>query len=679
VWKILLIFRRLYRQRGYFDGHLLPALNQAEPVTMDMPAIVATSKLFQKLSEDQELLGSLVSLRSMVAELAETTGRTVPNFTDHTIRHMDALWRVADQVLSADEIRKLNTAEAFILGTGFYLHDCGMAYAATDRGFERLKESASFKSFLVGFPTERRDDPEAVAAATAAAVRQLHANAAKELAINEIPGSNGRFLFEAKTVRELWGATCGEIASSHHWNLSQLENQFGKLGIAPLADGRTADLLYVASCLRIIDYAHINRERASSVSRAFRGSISSESVVHWLAQENIDGPLRDNDELVFRAATPVSNVDAWWLFYEMMSGLDAEIRSVYRMLEARREEFKRISLMGVRGASSPETAAKFIPTSGFLPIEINLRAGSIDRLVELLAGETLYGPNPMTPVRELIQNSRDAVLLKSAVATSDAERALLALPITVTFNTKSDPQTLEVVDHGIGMSRKVMTDYLISIASDYWTTQFATDFPLVAERGFKNAGKFGIGFLSTFMIGDEVEVESNRVGEPRYKLTLHGVGRRGELRQVDSPGGSGTVIRIRLKKTVAEKIKNFDKLVPCFAPTLPHNLVVSIDGEKHTFPVNWFRDVPLDEVEKWVEQAFASIRRPTENIESTGELAMRNYRVFMSRYDPTPIWPKGKPEFTDGNTRLVASFLDRSLLCVRGLAVQSILNPALLE
>ena len=197
---------------------------------MDMPAIVATSKLFQKLSEDQELLGSLVSLRSMVAELAETTGRTVPNFTDHTIRHMDALWRVADQVLSADEIRKLNTAEAFILGTGFYLHDCGMAYAATDRGFERLKESASFKSFLVGFPTERRDDPEAVAAATAAAVRQLHANAAKELAINEIPGSNGRFLFEAKTVRELWGATCGEIASSHHWNLSQLENQFGKLG-----------------------------------------------------------------------------------------------------------------------------------------------------------------------------------------------------------------------------------------------------------------------------------------------------------------------------------------------------------------------------------------------------------------------------------------------------------------
>ena len=38
-------------------------------------------------------------------------------------------------------------------------------------------------------------------------------------------------------------------------------------------------------------------------------------------------------------------------------------------------------------------------------------------------------------------------------------------------------------------------------------------------KGFKSAGKFGIGFLSVFMLGDEVNVESNRTGEERYRLS----------------------------------------------------------------------------------------------------------------------------------------------------------------
>ena len=167
----------------------------------------------------------------------------------------------------------------------------------------------------------------------------------------------------------------------------------------------------------------------------------------------------------------------------MLKGLDNEIRTVRRYLDRRTWSHGRLSLQGVRGVTSPEEAAVFVPTSGFLPIEINLRTGSIERLVQLLAGESLYGPDPMAAVRELIQNSRDAVMLKAAIATTDFDRATLSIPIRIALRTTSSTPVLEFTDSGVGMTQKVMMDYLISIASDYWTSQFHSDFPGARARG----------------------------------------------------------------------------------------------------------------------------------------------------------------------------------------------------
>lgn len=640
---------------------------------MEFPNNILRSELFSKLSEDTELLAILRSLRTVVAALAETTARSVPHFTDHTIRHMDALWAVTEQVLTSAEISLLTPAEAFLLGCGFYLHDIGMAYAATDAGLSRIRKSAPYASFVALLPTSSRSDARHEAQAVAVAVRQLHANAGKELAVYEIPGSSGRFLFEALSTRDEWGATAGDIASSHHWSIAKLESFFGVDGPSPLPGGRKGDLLYVASCLRLVDYAHINRERASYLDRAFRGQLNSESAVHWLAQEHIDGPVRDRDELVYRAAKPIAAVDAWWLYYEMLSGLDAEIRNVRRILDRRRDELKRITLTGVRGVGSPDLAAKLIPTAGFLPIEVNLRTGSIDRLVELLAGETLYGPNPMAAVRELIQNARDAVLLKAQSTIEEAERALLSLPIAISLNTTSDPPLLEIVDYGIGMSRTVMTDYLIAIASNYWESQFATDFPAIAAKGFKNAGKFGIGFLSTFMLGEDIEVESNRVGNQRYRLSLRGVGRRGELREVKATGGSGTAIRIKLQPSVLPKLESLATQVPVYAPTLPHGLIVSVNGVKTEFPIGWLNSLSAEDFEKWIEEATAVLSQTNRGIVSWSYIGFPHARgmVRLAKSNE-PVWPEGIPEFVDGNTRLLASGSGYSILCVRGLAVQVI-------
>ena len=106
---------------------------------MGLTQNILDSKLCSKLAEDRALEHILIDMRSVVASYAKTTIRTVPNFTDHTVSHMDALWVVSEQVLTQAEIQQLTPAEAFLLGTGFYLHDIGMAYAATKDGLEKIK------------------------------------------------------------------------------------------------------------------------------------------------------------------------------------------------------------------------------------------------------------------------------------------------------------------------------------------------------------------------------------------------------------------------------------------------------------------------------------------------------------------------------------------------------------
>jgi len=593
---------------------------------------------------------------------------------------MDALWAVSDRILTPTETAALSLGEAFVLACGFYLHDAGMAYAATDEGLNRIRSSEIYKNALSASSVP--PSPADQARAVALAVRQLHASAAVELATQVIPGTD-IYLFEAQSIRDTWAETCGRIAASHHWNIEKLERELGPQGIVPLPGGLKGDLAYVAGVLRLADYAHINRDRASTFERAFRAPIEPGSLTHWLAQEQLDGPERDGSELVYRAGGQVADVDAWWLCFEMLKGLDAEIRAVRRFLDRRAPSANRITLQGVRGAGSPEEAAAFVPTKGFLPIEINLRTGSIERLVQLLAGESLYGPDPMAAVRELIQNARDAMMLKSATAISAFDKAALSIPIQLSLHTASTPAVLEITDAGVGMTQKVMTEYLISIASDYWSSQFLTDFPRAAERGFSPAGKFGIGFLSVFMLGDRVIVESNRDSLERFRLDLRGLGRRGEIRVLSPPSGSGTRIRVTLREAVVDSLARLPELVRIYAPMVPHDLEVDVDGAKTAIPKGWISKLPPQDFHRWAMNAVLHLQRNRLSHEKIDRMD-RDRRLWLLRRwmhetgasaPSTKTWQVGWPEFQEENIRLLASFESTSLLSLKGLAVQPISTP----
>lgn len=647
---------------------------------MTLPTSVSTSLLHTKLSTDSELLNAIVSLRAKSEALAATLIRDAGMFTDHTIRHMDALWLVTEKILTPTEIDALTTAEAFLLAAGFYFHDIGMSYAATDEGRKFLEDTPDYAGVLSQAASDVGSDV-VKANALAYAIRVHHAHIAEVMAVNPILGTTD-YLLEPRAIREQFGSHCGKVAASHHWSIERVESELGVKGIVPLAGNRSADLGFVACALRLIDYAHINRERASPFERSLRPTLGAESAMHWDAQQNIDGPQRNpqTNELVYASSGPVCNVEAWWLFYEFARGLDKEISQVRRLLQSRTVSADRLSLVGVQGASVPEDFEKLVKTDGFLPLEVNVKASSIDRLVRLLAGESLYGKNLFAPVRELIQNALDAILLKKITAVTDADKALCSLPIKVKLQDDPTGTTLSVSDWGIGMTKRVLTEHLLTIASDYWEGQFHVDFPK-ASKNFSPAGKFGIGFLSVFMLGRKIEVSSQRNGNDRYHLTIHGLGKRAELRQIQSNGSSGSTVVIQLTPEAADEMLQLPEKLPTLIPMLDVAVELDMNGIRQTIAPSWVRQLDNVALKRWVSDSHALLSKNSMRPKRGGR---EDYFYIGPRFrkprEYTPElelkeWPAGTPEFCEDGVRLLADSSGRSVLCLRGFSIEIVHTP----
>ncbi|MCU1299365.1 MAG: ATP-binding region ATPase [Acidobacteriaceae bacterium] len=87
--------------------------------------------------------------------------------------------------------------------------------------------------------------------------------------------------------------------------------------------------------------------------------------------------------------------------------IDSELRGVDALLVDLNR--KRLAARGVAGVEDPSRLAEFIPTADWFPIDAQVKVGNVAGLVSKLAGEELYGQDPTVPLRELIQNSADAI------------------------------------------------------------------------------------------------------------------------------------------------------------------------------------------------------------------------------------------------------------------------------
>ena len=115
-------------------------------------------------------------------------------------------------------------------------------------------------------------------------------------------------------------------------------------------------------------------------------------------------------------------------------------------------------------------------------------------------------------LRELISNSSDALdKLRYLTLTKDDFKSFSFDPkVSIEFQDGDDP-TLTIKDTGIGMSKKELQDNLGTIARS-GTKNFLSKLSGDAKKDSQLIGQFGVGFYSSFMVADRVEVSTKKAG-----------------------------------------------------------------------------------------------------------------------------------------------------------------------
>ncbi|MGX9217329.1 HD domain-containing protein [Massilia varians] len=518
----------------------------------------------------ERLRNAFLGFRKRAAVLAGEIPQNLRTLTVHDITHLDALWEVADTILGDDYV--INPAEAFVLGGAILLHDLGMSLSSYNAGIDDLKKHPSWLDvkfnllckWLDRTPNEEdlsAPNPEIDEQVVNQLLRDLHAAHAADLAKIAFtrPGSDSYYLLEDVELRSQIGGLIGEIAYSHWWPIDAVAKRFStKIGAFIFAPKTwTIDPLKIACVLRCSDACHLDGRRAPSFLMNLRkpGGISES---HWTFQERLQKPTVENNRFVFTTSRPFQASDhtAWWLCFESLRMADRELRqSNTALADLGREQFL---VQGIAGIDSAERLLRYIPAQGWEPVDINVRVTDVPALVKKLGGTSLYGQNPIVPLRELIQNGCDAVRARRIFES----RAPSWGDVIVSYEINDDQETITVTDSGIGMSRNVLTGPLLDFGESYWNSRLANDeLPGLARKGFISNGGFGIGFYSAFMWGNNVKVTTrSRNASPAETLVLHfenGLESRPVLRAAETAEQliePGTSVSVSLEHTSLDEI-----------------------------------------------------------------------------------------------------------------------------
>jgi molecular chaperone HtpG len=486
-----------------------------------------------------------------------------PEYTDHSITHIEDVIRTAVD-LATDLARDLiSVKDAAILVLAICLHDCAMHL--TEDGFlslvrvnspwhpitafgaqpwsvlwdEFIAEARRFDgrklTALFGDTDPIRRPPEKVTDLSkrdrllmGEFIRRHHARLAHEIALHGIPGTDGVPVPLIDVASELgqWMADmAGVTARSHGIPLrAAVEYISAKYHVR---DFNTVHAVFLMVLVRIADYLQIQAKRAPTEILEVRKLASPVSVGEWKVHASIRNitSAGDDPEAIFIDAQP-TEIQSFLRVREWLTGIQDELDLSWAVLgevfgRYRQEKLDQLGLKLRRIHSNIDNVEEFAKTVSYVPAKISFETANPD-LLKLLVGP-LYGEDPGIGLRELIQNAIDAVRELDELRNHRPElrnvptrKQDFDVTILLECDEEALPQTLTVTDRGIGMDLDVVQNYFLKAGasfrrSDAWRRRFED---AAGRSTVLRSGRFGVGALAAFLIGDAVEVTTRHVESP---------------------------------------------------------------------------------------------------------------------------------------------------------------------
>jgi hypothetical protein len=603
------------------------------------PSFVAIPRrLNDLLSSDSQFHGAvLLSLNAFAPWISDNKLPFFPEFTDHGPRHIEEVLATAVSIITDRAWDVMTAADAAALTLSVLLHDSAMHL--TEDGFVWLIQQSEpglshhgdlpwsllWQMFLgeVSRWDERRiedvfghrnrprrppNDPSQFTIddrrLIGEFVRRYHARLAHEIAIWGIPGVIGRVV-ACQGLQEPTLELIGLIARSHNLPIRRAADF---LDPNDCRDPFGIHAPFLMGILRIADYLQIHAERAPGallLVRSLRSPISSAEWRTHLSVQAINNTQNDPEAIYVRAVP--SSASIFLKLRSLLDSIQTELDETWATLGEIYGRFGSLSQLSLgirRIRSNIDDVEKFGEQVSYIPRHAAFASAGAELLKLLI--KPLYGDQPEIGIRELVQNAVDAV--RERFDLDDALSYGLPVPeVTVDLVRHNDlVGEIIVIDQGVGMTADVITNFFLKAGASFrrslaWRQQHT------AEDGTSRvlrSGRFGIGALAAFLLGERIEVTTRHVSEPRgIFFGAHVDDTVVELERVDCE--VGTTIRISITdkgvlKRLATNPETWD-WYRCATPTIRRTIDAipipsgfSCPDEGVSLPSAWRRIIAPD-------------------------------------------------------------------------------------
>ena len=521
-----------------------------------------------KYGRDARILCSnVVQICEKAADRMKLANTFSPQYTLHDISHLLRVTEIMSMLISKDVINMLNPLEITILILSAFYHDQGMVLAKDE--LQLLNKNKEFKLFednwLIENPNikemkQKINDHAITDAERKSLIKIEHEidNAILTDFIRVTHGTRGHdFIISEFSNDSLWeisGANLANIVAkiclSHTEPAKELDTN-KKFHFDDLIGIYKVNSIFLAVLLRLADILDFDRERTPNVLYRSISFTSKVSIAEWEKHRGVEG-WNIAQSLIRYSMTfdhPAYEVVAR-IFLDM---IDNELTNCHSIIREFPKEFinykLNIPLKVDRSRIGPKNNSYI-----YYPLEFSL---SRDEIVKLLMTDRLYN-TPSLCIRELLQNSLDALRYRRALIKRDSNVNWDQGKIVFRHYVDSDGyEILLCKDNGIGMDESIVTKFLTSVGHSFYRSP---EFEL--ERiSFRNSGvdfdpcsKFGIGFMSSFMLGENIVIETRKDYGPRVGfgkpliVEINGLSSIVVIKEGRNDQEVGTTVKIKSRK-----------------------------------------------------------------------------------------------------------------------------------
>ena len=450
-------------------------------------------------SVDSPFLPKIQEVFELVKEILNTRIQYVfPNYTLHNTGHSFRIMQYMSKIVN--DISKLNELEITLLIYSALLHDIGMAVSEDD---VNLIKTDSFPFCEVKFSAMKKIMNGNEDLALQEYVRRIHSSLSGKYIVENL---KDKLVIPKLTnldfAKEL-ALICQAHTEDYDWIKTNLRTN-------EVRGDYSFNPQFIAAVLRLADVLDIDGNRTPyNLYKIIspKGISDEEWKQHFIISNNdkiIINEKTQQKKIVFHGKATNASIHRKILVY--IGWVKNELTNATSLVNSMPNQYSLIY------DTNPEVN---IQTEGysFSDYKMTLEFKAIS---SLLMGEKIYGSKSLG-LRELIQNSIDSCRIRQETEELKHEFGQDVYQPKIKVILDEEKNQAIIKDNGSGMSMNIIKKHFLNIGVSYYNS---TDF-LLKDFEYKPIGNFGIGFLSCFMLSDNVKVITRHYkGKDKYLIEL---------------------------------------------------------------------------------------------------------------------------------------------------------------